>query len=461
MCCYPVRIQSIEGGREFVHREIRALGPMKRGEWITFIVFMLTSTLWITRPWLKQLSIGSGDDALHPFAGLTDAGIAMIAAMLLFVLPVNWRERTFTMNWQHARRLPWGILILFGGGLSLAGAIEANGVAEFIGSQTHQFAGLPPIVLVIIVVTAVVFFSEIASNTATATTLIPILAAMRAGLGVHPYMLVIPAAIAASMAFMMPVGTPPNAIVFSTGYITMPQMIKAGFWLNIVGILIITLVTYAIVQPTFCALSALASNDLFRALESGMLTRLLTLIALLAFTLFVQPAFAQPPHAPAQPPASQPQQQQLHWGSKLGWRSLQVTQAARVVDRVVLVPDAATYVDEIRKWSTRPDGGRWRVLIEDDVFAPMFVRRFNPAELIRREKVATPLPDDPCAAPPRARIHRRRRDRRRPQSSTASINSLPSPTTPRPAWSLRPPAIPRGQPPRARRRPRAAADLDR
>jgi len=242
-------MRRLEGGREFVDRELRAMGPMNRGEWITFLVFMFASALWISRPWISKWTIGEGDAALQPLRFLTDATIAMLAAMLLFIAPVNWMQRVFTMNWEHARRLPWGILILFGGGLSLAAAIEANGVAEFIGGQTQRFAGVPELLLVIIVVTAVVFFSEIASNTATATTLIPIFAAMAPGLGVHPYMLVIPAGLAASLAFMLPVGTPPNAIVFGTGHVTMPQMVKAGFLLNLIGIVLITLLTYIVIKP--------------------------------------------------------------------------------------------------------------------------------------------------------------------------------------------------------------------
>jgi sodium-dependent dicarboxylate transporter 2/3/5 len=211
---------------------------------VTLIVFAITALLWMLRRPLNSLG---------PLAWLTDAGIAMIGALAMFVIPVDWRKREFAMNWRTAVKLPWGILVLFGGGLSLAGAIEANGVAEFIAAQTHHIAGLPEIALVLVIVTAVVFFSEIASNTATATTLVPILAAMAPGLGVEPLLLVIPAALAASLAFMMPVGTPPNAIVFGTGYVTMPQMIKAGFWLNLIGIALIMAVTYAIIVPLMAA----------------------------------------------------------------------------------------------------------------------------------------------------------------------------------------------------------------
>lgn len=248
---FPVRMGPWTDGRAVLARSYAELGRMGRGEWATLIVFIITALLWMLRRPLSGLIFGTGDAAFAPLAGLTDAGIAMIGALALFLIPVNWRQREFAMDWRTAVRLPWGILILFGGGLALAAAIDANGVAAFIGGQARHFAGLPEFALVVIVVTAVVFFSEIASNTATATTLIPILAAMAPGLGVHPYMLIIPAGLAASLAFMMPVGTPPNAIVFGTGHITMPQMIKAGFWLNLIGIVLITALTYAVVKPMF------------------------------------------------------------------------------------------------------------------------------------------------------------------------------------------------------------------
>lgn len=248
---FPIRMSRIEGGRSFLNRAYRDLGPMNRGEKITSIVFLLTAALWMTRPWLSQIALKVGDDVVHPLAGLSDAGIAILAAILLFVIPVNWRTRDFAMNWSSAVRLPWGILILFGGGLSLSSALEANGVAEFISHQTSQFNWLPPLAIIIIVAASITFFSELASNTATATTFIPILAAVAPGLGLHPYMLIFPACFAASFAFMMPVGTPPNALVFGTGYVTMQQMIKAGFWLNLLGVALVTAATYFIVKPVF------------------------------------------------------------------------------------------------------------------------------------------------------------------------------------------------------------------
>lgn len=246
---FPVRMQQIEGGHELIDREYRKLGKPNRGEIITFIVFMLTALLWITRPWLSKLGWGDGENRTMPLKGLTDAGIAMLAGLVLFVTPVNRAQRLFTMNWATAAKLPWGILILFGGGLSLAAAVQANGVAQFIGSQTTIFQGASPLVIVIVITTMVIFLTELTSNTATTAALLPVMAALAPGLNVHPYLLAFPTAIAASCAFMLPVATPPNAIVFASGHVTIAQMCKAGFWLNIIGIVLVTLLTMLVLGP--------------------------------------------------------------------------------------------------------------------------------------------------------------------------------------------------------------------
>jgi len=224
--------------------EYRRLGPVQRGEWVTMAVFFCTALLWIARPWLVQWG---------PIAGLSDAGIAMMAAMVLFVIPMGGATRTFAMDWATAARLPWGILILFGGGLSLAAAVQANDVAPFLGSLVTSLRGLPPLVLVLAVTTGVIFLTELTSNTATTATLVPVLAGMASGLDVAPEMLIIPATIAASCAFMMPVATPPNAIVFGSGHVTIAEMATAGFWLNLVGVVIVTAVAYLVVVPLLLA----------------------------------------------------------------------------------------------------------------------------------------------------------------------------------------------------------------
>jgi sodium-dependent dicarboxylate transporter 2/3/5 len=226
----------IEGGRRHFDEEYRKLGPLGRGEKIVLAVFAVTAFLWIFSPLLKGIVIME----VKPLAALTDTVIAMLAAMALFLLPVDREKGIRAMDWDTAVKLPWGVLMLFGGGLTLAAAVEANGVSEFIGNGTRGLAGLHPLVLLLAITAITVFMSELTSNTAQVATMVPVLAAMAPVLGVNPYVLIIACTLGASSAYMMPVGTPPNAIVFGTGLIRMPQMMKAGFWLNLIGILVIT-----------------------------------------------------------------------------------------------------------------------------------------------------------------------------------------------------------------------------
>lgn len=242
---YPSKLGPIEAGREYLDESIRKLGPLSRAEKLTLAVFAVTVFLWVTRPWLAAIRIGD----VAPFAGLGDAMIAIGAAIALFLLPVDRKRGVRAMDWEHAIRLPWGVLILFGGGLTLAGAVEANGVTGFLASGASDLRGLPPLAVVLAVVTFSVFATEMASNTALVSLLLPILAAVAPALGVPPQLVLIPCALAASFAFMMPVGTPPNAIVFGTGLVTIPQMCKAGIVLNLAGVVLVTAVAYFIVVP--------------------------------------------------------------------------------------------------------------------------------------------------------------------------------------------------------------------
>jgi sodium-dependent dicarboxylate transporter 2/3/5 len=245
---FPTRIAEIEGGRAWVREQRAALGPLARGERVTLAVFAVTVACWVSRPLLAGLEVGG----VRPLAGLTDASIAVAAAIALFLLPVD-RAGTRAMDWATAARLPWGVLILFGGGLALAAAMEANGAAQFIGAQAQALAGAPLLLVVIAVVAAAVFATELMSNTALTATLLPILAALAPVFGLPPAMLLLPATIAASCAFMMPVATPPNAIVFGTGLVRMPQMMRAGFWLNLVAIAAISAAAYTLIGPLLSA----------------------------------------------------------------------------------------------------------------------------------------------------------------------------------------------------------------
>ncbi len=241
---FPTRMGEIPGGREFIAAEYDKLGPLKRGEQVVLYVFGATVFLWVFRPLITGIEIGG----VMPLKALSDTIIAVAAAITLFLLPVDRERRLFAMDWPTAVKLPWGVLILFGGGLALAGAIEANGVAAFLGSFTQGLGGWPAIGVVFVVVVVTVFLSEVTSNTAQVATMLPILAALASGLGVPPGLLLLPCTMAASLAFMMPVGTPPNAIIFGTGLLTIPQMIRAGFWLNIAGILVVVGLTYLLIR---------------------------------------------------------------------------------------------------------------------------------------------------------------------------------------------------------------------
>jgi sodium-dependent dicarboxylate transporter 2/3/5 len=242
---FPVSGAHIQGIDAMVSTLQAELGPMSRGEKLTLVVFLLTASSWVLRPVLNQLSVLG----FQPLVGLTDAGVAVIAALLLFVIPVRAAAGEFLMDWQTAVRLPWGLLILFGGGLSLAATLDNTGFSAFLGSRAVVLEPLPTVLIVALVTGMMIFLTELTSNTATTATLIPVLYAVSVGLKLNPYLIIVPAAIAASCAFMLPVATPPNAIVFGSGMVTVPQMTRAGLWLNILGILLITTLTYSVIVP--------------------------------------------------------------------------------------------------------------------------------------------------------------------------------------------------------------------
>lgn len=221
--------------RGLLEKEMAALGPMSRAEKMVAVVFVLAAAAWIFQPLLADY-----------IDGVNDTSIAMAAAIALFLIPVDLHKRVFLMDWEQANKAPWGVL-LFGGGLSLAGVIGASGLAEWIASSLGAFDALPLLAMIALVVTVIIFLTEITSNTATAAAFLPLLGALAVAQGLSPEMLAIPAAVAASCAFMMPVATPPNAIVFGTGQLPIQAMIKAGFVLNLFGVLLVSLLCYGLV----------------------------------------------------------------------------------------------------------------------------------------------------------------------------------------------------------------------
>ncbi len=240
---FPAPLGEVAGGREMIAAQYARLGAPGRGEKATLAVFAGAAFLWIFGELLRPLSIAG----VRPLAGLTDSGVAMLAALALFVIPVDRARGVHAMDWGCARELPWGVLVLFGGGLSLAAAVEANGASAYIGHAARAFGVLPAFALLAALVTTTVFLSEVTSNTAQVATMTPVLAAMAPALGLDGPTLVVACALAASSAYMMPVGTPPNAIVFGTGLVRMPQMIRAGFVLNLAGIALITVLGWWVI----------------------------------------------------------------------------------------------------------------------------------------------------------------------------------------------------------------------
>jgi sodium-dependent dicarboxylate transporter 2/3/5 len=230
---FPTRVKTIPGARELVNTQIRTLGPIGREEMLVLVLFCLTAAAWVLRPQIVKLGVSNDWPVL---ANLRDSSIAMLAAVAMFMIPSDIPKRRFLMDWQTvSARMPWGIFLLFGGGLSLAAAITATGLAEFIAGGMEALAGMPVWLLVIIIAVTVNFLTEVTSNTALTTALLPILAASAPVLGIDPLTLLVPATIAASLAFMLPVATPPNAVVFATGKVKIGDMIKAGIILNLIG----------------------------------------------------------------------------------------------------------------------------------------------------------------------------------------------------------------------------------
>lgn len=214
--------QELPGMRELIASERAKLGRFSRGETAVAVVFVLTALGWVFRPLLEKA-----------VPMISDTGIAIAGAVVLFLIPVNARRGEFVMNWEATKGLPWDVLLLFGGGLSLAGMIEKHGLSEYLGSLCGGLSTLPVIVTVAIICFGILMLTELTSNTATAATFLPIVAAVALSLGQNPLLFLVPTALAANCSYMMPVGTPPNAIVFGSGLLRLPQMAKAGMLLNL------------------------------------------------------------------------------------------------------------------------------------------------------------------------------------------------------------------------------------
>jgi sodium-dependent dicarboxylate transporter 2/3/5 len=246
----PVRL-IIPGRKDIIREELRQLDRMSKGEHITLTVFVFTALAWIFRKNIEigQVHIPGWTDLLGIGNYVHDGTIAMAAAVLLFTLPTSIKKLEFTLNWDWAQRIPWGILLLFGGGFALAAGFQSSGLDLWLGSQFGSFSYKSVFILIVSVCFLLTFLTEITSNTATITMMLPVLAAMSVSLGVHPFLLMIPATLSTSFAFMMPVATPPNAIVFGSNYVRIADMARIGLVLNLIGIVLITTLMYLVIIP--------------------------------------------------------------------------------------------------------------------------------------------------------------------------------------------------------------------
>jgi sodium-dependent dicarboxylate transporter 2/3/5 len=216
-------------------RKLRAeLGPIRTPEIRIAVVAGLMIIAWVGRPFWVQLP---------GLSALDDTGIAMAGAIAMFVIPSGDKEDPLLLRWKYAEQLPWGVILLFGGGLSLANAFVVTGLAEWLGHSLQAISALPLWVTVLAIASLIIFLTELTSNTATIATFLPVAGALAIEAGVDPIVLSVPVTLAASFAFMLPVATPPNAIVFGSGLLTIPRMMRAGLAINIAGIAVITLVS--------------------------------------------------------------------------------------------------------------------------------------------------------------------------------------------------------------------------
>ncbi len=234
---YAFKLKKAEfpGGKQEVSRLLKELGKLSREEKSVLAVFVITAFCWITRSFILQKFIPVIDDTI----------IAIIAGVVLFILPSSKKGERI-INWEEAVKMPWGIILLFGGGMALAEAFGSTGLALWIGSQITMVDGISMILIILILVAAVNFLTELTSNLATTAMLLPVLAPVALAFNMNPYMLMVSATLAASCAFMLPAATPPNAVVFGSGYLRIPDMMKAGIWMNVISILFITAMVYFI-----------------------------------------------------------------------------------------------------------------------------------------------------------------------------------------------------------------------
>ncbi|AYD90627.1 DASS family sodium-coupled anion symporter [Actinomyces lilanjuaniae] len=245
----PPEIDTVPGGREVIEEEWRRLGPMSGGEVRVSIVFLAAAASWVLVPTLLERT----GAALN----ISDALIAMATAAILFLLPGDRAQGTRLLDWATAKEVPWDVLLLFGGGLSLSSMFSRLGLSIWIGEQARGLEVLPTVLFVAAVALLVIVLTELTSNTATAAAFLPIMGGVAVGIGLtqqepaNVLLLTAPVALSATFAFMLPVATPPNAVAYGSGYVRLADMVRSGVWLNIIGMVLVTLAVMGLVVPVF------------------------------------------------------------------------------------------------------------------------------------------------------------------------------------------------------------------
>lgn len=246
---FKPEMDEIPGGRELIREEIQKMGPWTRPQIMVGIIFLVAALTWVFAP---LIIAWTGSSIQYD-----DAIVGIIAGLLMFTLPANGKTGVRLLDWKTANEVPWDVLLLFGGGLSLSGMFTATGLSLWIGEKAKSLEVLPIFLLMGAVALLVLVLTEFTSNTATAATFLPIMGGVAVGIGLtgatemNVLLLTIPVALSATCAFMLPVATPPNAIAYGSGYVKIGDMIKGGIWLNLIAVVLITLAAYFIAVPVF------------------------------------------------------------------------------------------------------------------------------------------------------------------------------------------------------------------
>ncbi len=238
--CFKVDNTEVPGLKEALDKEVESLGPITKPELAVLGAFILAVTCWISREWWKGA-----------YPRITDEVIAIGSACLLFLIPVNLKKGIFVLDWESVKKLPWGVLVIFGGGLSLASSFEKTKLAVAMASALHGMAGWPPLAMVFLVVAIMIAATAVTSNTATAAAFLPVIGALAVAIDQPVLLLAVPVAIAASADFMLPVGTPPNAIAYGSGLVSLPEMMRAGFRVNILFAILIPILMWTVGRWAF------------------------------------------------------------------------------------------------------------------------------------------------------------------------------------------------------------------